>query len=224
MSQIIDEIFNDVCLDERVPDGIFKLDEEEHMNALRDQLVKRGLTLEDATELTNKMLEGKYPERQAVIKKSGYTATWPSAELKAKAMAENPGKYIEPPKSEPEEPEEIEPAQPKKEPVAQPQQEPAPRSVKQGGQALSIEPPRGTEKPESIPSPPVPVVPPMTPERKAAEKSIVQQIMQSDDISTSSQFNVPISENCNKQLNTLRTIATSQGLTEAIEFLSKYIS
>jgi hypothetical protein len=57
MSQVIDRIFAEVCLDERVSDGIFKLDQEEHMNALRDYFVKKGLTKEQSVHVTNQWLK-----------------------------------------------------------------------------------------------------------------------------------------------------------------------
>jgi outer membrane biosynthesis protein TonB len=220
MSQIIDQIFNEVCLDSRIPDGIFNLEEESHMDALRDHLVKGGLTLEDATTITNKMVEGKYPERQAYQKDTGITVTWPTPEHKAKAMKENPGKYVEEnpnPKSK-EPPLEPTPA-PKQAPVVK---EPEPKSVNQGGQILAIEPPRGPE-PEPPPTPPQsPVTSPTTPERRNAEKAVVQQMMATDDTFLASKFYPSIPESCIKQLAILREHAITQGLKEASEFLQKY--
>lgn len=223
MSQIIDHILSSVCLDERVKDGIFQMEEEQHMNALRDHLVQRGgLTLEDAISVTNRMLEGKYPERQAYRKEDGILVTWPSPKHKQKAMFENPGKYVEEnpmPKKEPApEPEAPKPIVPEPKPI-----EPEPSSVNQGGQMLAIEPPRGPEKPEAPPEPPVPpVTAPKTPEEIAAQKAVVQQMIKTDDTAITQLHPPPIPENCVKQLRVLREHAISQGLSEASEFLKKY--
>ncbi len=71
MSTVFDRILAEVCLDNRVSDGIFRMDETEHMNALRDFFVKKGLAKEEAIHVTNKMVEGKYPDRQAYRKEDG---------------------------------------------------------------------------------------------------------------------------------------------------------
>ena len=86
MSNILDRVFNDVCLDERVSDGIFKMDESAHMDALRDYFVKRGITREAAISVTNRMVEGKFPERQA-FNRDGILVTFPTPQHKARAIA-----------------------------------------------------------------------------------------------------------------------------------------
>ena len=226
MSQIIDHILSSVCLDERVTDGIFRLGEESHMNALRDHLVKRGLALEDAISVTNRMLEGKYPERQAYRKEDGILVTWPSPKHKQKSMAENPGKYVEEnpmPKKEPEP--EPEPKTDLTPPSPAPPTEPDPKGIDQGGQLMAIEPPRGPEPPPAPPSPPEPpVTPPKTPEEIAAQKAVVQQMIKTDDTAITQLNPPPIPENCVKQLRMLREHAISQGFNEASEFLSKYVN
>jgi len=206
MSNIVDRVFAEVCLDERVSGGIFKMEEEAHMDALRDYFVKKGITKEDATSLTNRMVESlNYPERQAYRKEDGIKVTWPSAKHMANAMKENPGKYVGEeeakrlgfvkdkvkPRPEPD-------REPEKKPVPSPEKEipdenpddekSLPRSsagnnlfggdkVDQGGKELAIEPPRGAEKPEPIaPEPTVAPPVPRTPERVAAEKEVVKQI------------------------------------------------
>jgi hypothetical protein len=232
MSQVIDHIFSEVCLDPRVKDGIFKLEETEHMEALRDCLMRGGLTLEDAISTTNKMLESKFPDRQAYRRKDGMLITWPNASYKKKAFKEHPGEYVEEaeairlglipnPKATPQAP------APQREPKVHPKsgdddekskipQEPGPQSVFQGDQELSIEPARGPEKPESPPTPPVsPVVPPISPERKAAEKAIVKQMIQGDEI-VGSKFYPSIHELYEK--------AEKSGLKEAAEFLKQYVN
>jgi len=107
MSQLIESILRDVSLDERVSDGIFQMENESHMGALRDHLIQRGLTKEAAIHITNRMIEGKYPQRQLWQKDTGILVTWPTPQHMAKAVKENPGKYINTnpkPKAEKEDP------------------------------------------------------------------------------------------------------------------------
>lgn len=225
MSQIVDEILADVSLDGRVRDGVFRMDENDHMDALRDNLVKKGLTLEDAVIITNKMIEGKYPQRQAYRASDGLIITWPTPAYKAKAMRENPGKYVDqdPRPQKPTKPAPVEPTPQKVPPIPVPT-EPEPTSVKQGDKILAIEPPRGPEKPESSPMPPEsPVTLPKTPEQVAAHKEIVRQMIQGDDASLMSKFHPSISESCIKQLTMLQEYALAKGLKKASEFLSKCI-
>lgn len=86
MSNFIDRILLEVCLDERVQDGIFDLSNDIHMDVLRENLVdKFGLSLENARSIHNKMLEGKYPERQA-YNKDGLLVTFPTPQHKQKAI------------------------------------------------------------------------------------------------------------------------------------------
>lgn len=222
MSQIIDHIFADVCLDERIPDGIFKLEEEEHISALRDHLIKRGLALEDAIAVTNKMVEGKYPQRQVYQAKTGILVTFPTPQHKAKAMKENPGKYVDQdPNPKSKEPTLATTPAPKQEPSVP--TEPEPKSVSQGDKILAIEPPRGPEKPEPPPSPPQsPVTPIETPEKKAAEKFVVQQMINSPD-SSLSETNLSIDELCKYQLNELYKKAEELKMYKAYNFLKQYI-
>lgn len=185
MSRIIDHIFSEVCLDSRIPDGIFRLDEHEHINALRDTLIhKGGLTNEDAIAVTNKMVEGKYPDRQAYRKEDGILVTWPSPKHMANAMKENPGKYTDQnpfPKDEPEPEPKRDVSSLKDSPSPTVPTEPEPKSVNQGGLNLSIEPANTDKKEELPPVPPSPAVSyPITPQRKAAEKVVVQQFIQGD--------------------------------------------
>lgn len=190
MSQIIDNIFSEVCLDSRIPDGIFKLDENDHMSALRDHLIKAGgLTTEDAVSITNRMVEGKFPERQAYRKEDGILVTWPSPKHKADSMRENPGKYTDQnPSPKPEVPDEPEPKADKTSldrptsgkppaPVM-----PEPSTVKQDNLELTIEPSHGEDKPFTPPTPPTPPISfPKTDAEREAEKAVVSQIIQGGD-------------------------------------------
>jgi hypothetical protein len=83
--RILDKILNEVSLDERVKNGVFSIEENDHMDALREYLGKRGMDEESIREFSNRVLEGKYPERQAYNAK-GILVTFPTPEYKADAI------------------------------------------------------------------------------------------------------------------------------------------
>jgi hypothetical protein len=240
MSNIVDNVFAEVCLDERITDGIFRLEEEEHMNALRDFFVKRGITREAAVAVTNRMLEGRFPERQA-YNKDGILVTFPTPQHKAKAIQrgthfeENPNPQAQtPPKEEPKRPD-LKPTDkadnlpPKEEPKADaPAGEPAGgmvNKVQQGDKELSVEPPRGSEKPESAPVPQAPTVPqaPRTPERVAAEKEVIKQILATDDTALNPVDPTLNEELLRHQLDALYRKCDEWALREAGKFLKPYV-
>jgi hypothetical protein len=243
MSHIIDNILAEICLDERVKDGIFRLNEEEHMCALRDYFVKRGLTLEDAISITNAMQEaegaGNFPDRQA-WNADGILATFPTPEHKKKAIARGthfeknpkprsplaakkgqepsrpaPNLFHEPPKTD----------APDAEPAVEPT-EPSPQSVFQSGQQLAIEPPRGSETPESPPEPPEsPVTIPTTPLRKAAEKAVVNQfIIKGEDDMLSTKFHPKITEEEKNQVKEIYEFSKRKRYTKVLEILDPYVN
>lgn len=82
---MIEKILNNVMLDERIEDGIFDVYKEYHMDALREYLVRKGMNESTVLEFCNKVVEGKYPERQAYNAK-GILVTFPTPEYKAKAI------------------------------------------------------------------------------------------------------------------------------------------
>jgi hypothetical protein len=85
-SRIIDKILNDVCLDERIYNGIFEIQDNVHMEVLREYLVKQGITENDAKEFSNVIVEkGQYPERQAYNAK-GILVTFPTPDYKQDAI------------------------------------------------------------------------------------------------------------------------------------------
>lgn len=226
MSKIIDNIFSDVCLDSRIHDGIFRLDENEHMNALREYLIEEGgLTTEDAISITNGMLEGKYPDRQAYRKEDGILVTWPSPKHKANAMKENPGKYTDenPKKEEPEEPKEPSLRKPISSPTPSSHKlSSEPSSITQNGINFSIEPMHGDAKPLTPPSPPEPPVSfPKTPDEKAAEKVVVQQIIQGDD-QMIPHHDPTLEENLKKSILDIINLIPNNKLQEVYNIVSKY--
>jgi len=82
---LVETILNDVCLDKRVKDGCFKIENPDHMDALRDYLTKRGVDEEYVREYCNKVVEGKFPERQA-YNQNGILVTFPTPDYKARAI------------------------------------------------------------------------------------------------------------------------------------------
>ena len=189
MSDILDRVFANVCLDNRIADGIFRMEEQTHMDALREYFVKKGIAKEAAIHVTNRMVEGKYPERQTYRKEDGILVTFPSPQHKAKAMAKNPGKYTDkdpkPPAQQPKEEPKQAPPGSKPEPGELPadtagsiNNKPLPKSndddtgndigggdekeptIFQGDKKLEIEPPRGAEISQKPPEAPSPTVPP----------------------------------------------------------------
>lgn len=250
MSNIVDKVFAEVCLDERIKDGIFRLEEEEHMNALRDFFVKRGIAQEAAINVTNRMVEGRFPERQA-YNKDGILVTFPTPQHKQRAIQrgthfeKNPApQNTTPPKEEPKK--ELPPSPPKEKDVPQgdvPQGDVPPanppkevpkdpevsldKKVTQGEKELSVEPPRGSEKPEPPPAPQPSTPPdaPRTPERIAAEKEVVKQILATDDTALSP---VGVNEQLNPvlfqhQLNEIYKKCDEWGFYEMKKFLTPHM-
>ena len=83
--KLLEKILSEVSLDERVGDGMFNIEEDAHMEALRDYLTKKGIDEESVKSFSNKVLEGKYPERQAYNAK-GILVTFPTPEYKQAAI------------------------------------------------------------------------------------------------------------------------------------------
>lgn len=245
MSNLLDKVFAEVCLDERISDGVFRMEETEHMNALRDYFVKKGLAKEESVHVTNRMVEGRFPDRQAYRTEDGILVTWPSPKHKQKAMRENPGKYVEknpfPKKLEPHEPIEKPERKEKEkekditpEPTPEPDETPEggdnrpganlftpePKAVTQGGKQLSIEPVGGVaaKAPQAPPQPP-----PKTPEQIAAEKEVVKQMVVGDDSALTNVAN-PIQEAYRQEIiKELYKKADGLGLKEVVSFLTPYV-
>jgi hypothetical protein len=253
MSNTLDRVFNEVCLDERITDGIFQMENATHMDALRDYFLKKGVAKEAAITVTNRMVEGKYPERQA-YNKDGILVTFPTPQHKARAIArgthfeKNPVPQVH--KPDQEEPNQA-PAGSKPEPGELPPDDDEDDhktddeddddvgggggggshgggskepTIFQGDKQLEVEPPRGEEPP---PMPPQPTVPPAprTPQRIAAEKEMTTRILSTDDTTISNAANPihPTNEETRRQLQELFKKADELGYREAITFLSHYV-
>ncbi len=83
--KLLNKILNEVSLDDRVKDGMFNIEENSHMEALREYLSNKGIDEASVKEFSNTVLEGKYPERQAYNAK-GILVTFPTPEYKAEAI------------------------------------------------------------------------------------------------------------------------------------------
>lgn len=81
----VSELLSELCLDRRVDDGIFDIFNNDHMDVLRDKLSEMGIPKGEVVELANKVIEGKYPERQAYNSK-GILVTFPNPEYKQRAI------------------------------------------------------------------------------------------------------------------------------------------
>lgn len=83
---IIRSLLNNISLDERIEDGIFNVENNDHIGIMREYLVKKGISESDAMDFTNRVVEaGKYPERQA-YNKNGILVTFPTPQHKQKAI------------------------------------------------------------------------------------------------------------------------------------------
>jgi len=85
MRTIVEKFINEICLDERLVEGMFFIDDNNHMDILQEHLQNRGLSEEEAIEMRNKVVEGRFPERQA-YNKMGLLVTFPTPEYKKRAL------------------------------------------------------------------------------------------------------------------------------------------
>lgn len=83
---IADRILGDICLDDRISDGVFDILNNDHMEVLREYLKKKDVPDDIIRELSNLVVEkGKYPERQA-YNKDGLLVTFPTPAYKQRAI------------------------------------------------------------------------------------------------------------------------------------------
>ena len=95
--QIFLEALEKASTDIAIENGIFDISKQEHIEILREHLIESNVDVNVITQYLNKMVEGKYPERQA-YNANGILVTFPTPEYKQKAIArgthfeENPRK------------------------------------------------------------------------------------------------------------------------------------
>jgi hypothetical protein len=203
--KFLEKILTEVSLDHRVKDGMFNIEENDHMEALRDYLTKKGIDEEEVRRFSNKVLEGKYPERQAYNTK-GILVTFPTPEYKADAIKrgthfeEDPTKKASNIFSEPTAPS---PA-PDKKPAAEPEQKsktepktnlPVSQAAPPSADATATEKPvqaKTTAAPQQTPAATsaaepikepdeLPLPPPKSPAEKEADKNAIKTMLKGDD-------------------------------------------
>ena len=204
MNKLLDKILSEVSLDHRVSNGMFNIEENDHMEALRDYLSKKGIDEESIRTFSNRVLEGKYPERQA-YNANGILVTFPTPEYKKEAIKrgthfeEDPTKGQSnlfgdpkpasppPAKKDKEEPAEEKPSQPKTNlPVSQagsqgadetPAPAPQPQTTAAPQQTPSGTPEAlPTKEPTELPEPPT-----KSPAEKNADKQAIKTKLKGDD-------------------------------------------
>lgn len=91
-------LINDICCDGRIKNGVFDLNNTDHIFILQEYLEKSGCDVDYIVEKTANLFEaGKFPERQA-YNKDGILVTFPNKEYRDRAVnkgthfAENPKK------------------------------------------------------------------------------------------------------------------------------------
>jgi hypothetical protein len=86
IKQIFLEALEQASTDNSIENGIFDISKQEHIEVLREYLLNSNIDSKIVNQYLNKMLEGKYPERQA-YNANGILVTFPTAEYKQKAIA-----------------------------------------------------------------------------------------------------------------------------------------
>lgn len=200
-SNIFEKVLSQVSLDPRIKDGTFRIDEDVHMEVLREYFVKKGIAESAVIEFCNKVLEGKYPERQAYNAK-GILVTFPTPEYKAQAIKrgthfeEDPTKKAsnvfadQPASADPKPATAPQPkadsktslpmsqaASPPEEPTgpAEPATAPAPQATTAAPQQ-SAEPAEPPVEPTELPPPT-----PKSPAEKEADKNLIKNMLKGDD-------------------------------------------
>lgn len=86
VSNFIESLLEDICLDDRIPDGTFEINNPNHLGLLREYVTKR-VDAEFANTLMDMLVinEGNFPDRQA-YNKDGILVTFPDAESKKAAL------------------------------------------------------------------------------------------------------------------------------------------
>ena len=85
LKQIFLEALEQASTDISIENGIFDISKQEHIEILREYLFNSNIDHNIVNQYLNKMLEGKYPERQA-YNSNGILVTFPTPEYKQKAI------------------------------------------------------------------------------------------------------------------------------------------
>ena len=169
IKKLIFEALDKSSKDISIEDGVFDITKQEHIEILRGNLLEVGMSVETVTDYLNKVVEGKFPERQA-YNKNGILVTFPTPEYKQKAIAKgthfdkNPNKrdanvFTDDPTDQ---------EKPNVEP--EPEQKPTPDQPKSPEQpAAQPEKPKDDEDPDT-----------RTPEEKQADAATVEKILRTE--------------------------------------------
>ena len=167
IKKLIFEALDKSSKDISIEDGVFDISKQEHIEILRGNLLEVGMSVETVTDYLNKVVEGKFPERQA-YNKNGILVTFPTPEYKQKAIAKgthfdkNPNKrdanvFTDDPTDQ-------------EKPNVEPEQKPTPDQPKSPEQpAAQPEKPKDDEDPDT-----------RTPEEKQADAANVEKILRTE--------------------------------------------
>ena len=167
IKKLIFEALDKSSTDISIEDGVFDITKQEHIEILRSNLLEVGMSVETVTDYLNKVVEGKYPARQA-YNKNGILVTFPTPEYKQKAIAKgthfdkNPNKrdanvFTDDPTDQ-------------EKPNVEPEQKPTPDQPKSPEQpAAQPEKPKDDEDPDT-----------RTPEEKQADAANVEKILRTE--------------------------------------------
>ena len=169
IKKLIFEALDKSSKDISIEDGVFDITKQEHIEILRSNLLEVGMSVETVTDYLNKVVEGKYPARQA-YNKNGILVTFPTPDYKQKAIAKGTHFDKNPNKRDAnvftDEPTDQE--KPNVEP--EPEQKPTPDQPKSPEQpAAQPEKPKDDEDPDT-----------RTPEEKQADAANVEKILRTE--------------------------------------------
>lgn len=85
LKQIFLEALEKANTDISIESGIFDISKQEHIEILRGHLLESNVDSKTVNQYLNKMLEGRYPDRQA-YNANGILVTFPTPEYKQKAI------------------------------------------------------------------------------------------------------------------------------------------
>ena len=167
IKKLIFEALDKSSTDISIEDGVFDITKQEHIEILRSNLLEVGMSVETVTDYLNKVVEGKYPARQA-YNKNGILVTFPTPDYKQKAIAKgthfdkNPNKrdanvFTDDPTDQ-------------EKPNVEPEQKPTPDQPKSPEQpAAQPEKSKDDEDPDT-----------RTPEEKQADAATVEKILRTE--------------------------------------------
>ena len=167
IKKLIFEALDKSSKDISIEDGVFDISKQEHIEILRGNLLEVGMSVETVTDYLNKVVEGKFPERQA-YNKNGILVTFPTPEYKQKAIAKGTHFDKNPTKGDPNVfADQPTPDQPKSEP----EQKPTPDQPK-SPEKVAAQP---EQKPKDDGDPDT-----RTPEEKQADAVAIEKILRTE--------------------------------------------